>query len=532
MNIPLINAILSYLRGDGAVILPEIELVLFGLGILVIDFWIEQKEKYWNAGLALAGTIFSSFTLWKLRGAIAAKGELAGFHDSVLVDPFFLFFATLFLAATALVILLSVKYLDVEKEQEGEYYALLLFACVGMMLMASGVDLIVMFLGLETMALSFYVLTGFLRREKRSNEAALKYVLLGAFSSGILAYGFSILYGLSGATNIGTITAVLAQRDRLVHVVALSHLPGVQGEQMRQLLQRNLPIAVNFDPFVLQLLPILAFVLVSVGLFFKVAAAPFHQWAPDVYEGAPTPIAAYVSVASKTASFALLLRLFLSVFSPSQKVSQEQWMYLIAGVAVASLTWGNLAALTQTNVKRLLAYSSISHVGFILLGLVAGNGTALTGISYYLFAYVFMTAGAFAVIIVLRQKGLIGEELEDLNGLYQRSPASALLLLIFMLSLAGIPPTAGFMGKYFIFLSLIETHHPVLAVFAVLYIVPALYYYFRIVVHAWLKQPGEAPRPLMTSAQAVALGVAVFVTLAAGLYPEPFTRFAQYAFGQ
>jgi NADH-quinone oxidoreductase subunit N len=532
MNIPLINAILSYLRGDGAVILPEIELVLFGLGILVIDFWIEQKEKYWNAGLALAGTIFSSFTLWKLHGAIAAKGELAGFHDSVLVDPFFLFFATLFLAATALVILLSVKYLDVEKEQEGEYYALLLFACVGMMLMASGVDLIVMFLGLETMALSFYVLTGFLRREKRSNEAALKYVLLGAFSSGILAYGFSILYGLSGATNISTITAVLAQRDRLVHVVALSHLPGVQGEQMRQLLQRNLPIALNFDPFVLQLLPILAFVLVAVGLFFKVAAAPFHQWAPDVYEGAPTPIAAYVSVASKTASFALLLRLFLSVFSPSQKVSQEQWMYLIAGVAVASLTWGNLAALTQTNVKRLLAYSSISHVGFILLGLVAGNGTALTGISYYLFAYVFMTAGAFAVIIVLRQKGLIGEELEDLNGLYQRSPASALLLLIFMLSLAGIPPTAGFMGKYFIFLSLIETHHPVLAVFAVLYIVPALYYYFRIVVHAWLKQPGEAPRPLMTSAQAVALGVAVFVTLAAGLYPEPFTRFAQYAFGQ
>jgi len=532
MNIPFINAIRSYLQGDGAAILPEMELVLFGLGILLIDFWIERKEKYWNAGLALAGTIFSAFTIWKLRGAVAARGDFAGFHDSVLVDPFFLFFATLFLAATALVILLSVQYLEIEREQEGEYYVLLLFACVGMMLMASGIDLIVMFLGLETMALSFYVLTGFLRRDKRSNEAALKYVLLGAFSSGILAYGFSIFYGLSGATNIGTITAALAQRDKLVHAVALSQLPGAQGEQMRLLLQRNLPLALNFDPFVLQLLPILAFVLVAVGLFFKVAAVPFHQWAPDVYEGAPTPIAAYVSVASKTASFALLLRLFLSVFSPSQKASQEQWMYLIAGVAVASLTWGNLAALTQTNVKRLLAYSSISHVGYILLGLVAGNGTALTGISFYLFAYVFMTAGAFAVIIVLRQKGLIGEELEDLNGLYQRSPAAALLLLIFMLSLAGIPPTAGFMGKYFIFLSLIETHHPVLAVFAVLYIVPALYYYFRIVVHAWLKQPGEAPRPVITSAQAVALGVAAFVTLAAGLYPEPFTRLAQYAFGQ
>src|ERR1700674_900682 len=528
MNIPFINAIRSYLQGDGAAILPEMELVLFGLGILLIDFWIERKEKYWNAGLALAGTIFSAFTIWKLRGAVAARGDFAGFHDSGLVDPFFLFFATLFLAATALVILLSVQYLEIEREQEGEYYVLLLFACVGMMLMASGIDLIVMFLGLETMALSFYVLTGFLRREKRSNEAALKYVLLGAFSSGILAYGFSLLYGLSGATNIGRIGAALGQRNDLVRAIVLSHQPGAAGEQMRQLLQARLPMALQFDPFLFQVLPLLAFVLVAVGLFFKVAAVPFHQWAPDVYEGAPTPIAAYVSVASKTASFALLLRLFLIVFS----ASQAEWMYLMAGAAVASLTWGNLAALTQTHVKRLLAYSSISHVGYILLGLVAGNETALTGIAYYLFAYVFMTAGAFAVVIILRQKGLIGEELEDLNGLYQRSPAAALLLLIFMLSLAGIPPTAGFMGKYFIFLSLIETHHPVLAVFAVLYIVPALYYYFRIVVHAWLKQPGEAPRPSMTSAQAVALGVAVFVTLAAGLYPEPFTRFAQYAFGQ
>src|SRR5436853_2253926 len=279
------------------------------------------------------------------------------------------------------------------------------------------------------MALSFYVLTGFLRREKRSNEAALKYVLLGAFSSGILAYGFSILYGLSGATSLGSITSALARRENLVHVVALSRLPGVQGQQMHDLLARQLPIALNFDPLTLQLLPILAFVLVAVGLFFKIAAVPFHQWAPDVYEGAPTPVTAYVSVASKTASFALLLRLFTSVFARSH----ETWIYLIAGIAVASLTWGNLAALTQTNVKRLLAYSSISHVGYILLGLVAWNKTAFTGIAFYLLSYVFMTAGAFAVIIVLRQKGIIGEELDDLNGLYQRSPAAAVLLLIFML---------------------------------------------------------------------------------------------------
>jgi NADH-quinone oxidoreductase subunit N len=354
------------------------------------------------------------------------------------------------------------------------------------------------------MALSFYILTGFLRRDKRSNEAALKYVLLGAFSSGILAYGFSLLYGLSAfagsemhpSTNLWQIGAALDSRLRTA-------------------------IGTGSADW----LAILAFVTILAGLFFKVAAVPFHQWAPDVYEGAPTPVTTYVSVASKTASFAFLLRLIF-VF----RSTHEVWLYLVAGIAVASLTWGNLAALTQTNVKRLLAYSSISHVGYVLLGLVAGNSTALTGIGFYLLAYVFMTAGAFAVLVVLRQKGLIGEELEELNGLYHRSPAAAVLLLIFMLSLAGIPPTAGFMGKYFIFLSLIETHHPVLAVFAVLYIVPALYYYFRIVVHAWLKQPGEAPRPVMTSAQAVALGIAVFVTLAAGLYPEPFTRLAHYAF--
>ncbi len=380
MNVTFINAIRSYLSGEGAVILPEIELLLFGLGILLIDFWIEQKEKYLNAGLALAGTLFSAFTLWRLRGAVAARGAFLGFHQSAIIDSFFIFFGALFLAATALVILLSVKYLEIEKEQEGEYYALLLFACIGMMFMASGVDLIVMFLGLETMALSFYVLTGFLRREKRSNEAALKYVLLGAFSSAILAYGFSLLYGLSAfsqsqmrpSTNIGQIGAALENRLRMS--------------------------IGNGSP---DWLAILAFVAVLAGLFFKIGAVPFHQWAPDVYEGAPTPISAYVSVASKTASFALLLRLMF-VFGSTHVA----WMYLVAGVAVASLTWGNLAALTQTNVKRLLAYSSISHVGYILLGLVAGNNTAFTGIAFYLFAYVFMTAGAFAVVIVLRQKGL------------------------------------------------------------------------------------------------------------------------------
>src|SRR5580704_4090444 len=258
MNIPLIDAIRSYLQGDGAAILPEMELTLFGLGILLIGFSAKESEennwlwklifKDFYAKTAFVGTLFSAFTLWRLRGQVAMRGDLVGFHETVMVDGFFLFFAALFLAATALVILLSVKYLEIEREEEGEYYALLLFACVGMMLMASGFDLIVMFLGLETMALSFYVLTGFLRRDKRSNEAALKYVLLGAFSSGILAYGFSLLYGLSASTNIGAVGAALGQRNQLVHVIALSQQPGAEGERVRQLLQVQFPLALHFDP--------------------------------------------------------------------------------------------------------------------------------------------------------------------------------------------------------------------------------------------------------------------------------------------
>src|SRR5260221_4775599 len=288
MSAPFINSIVSYLRGDGSVILPQMELTLFGLAILIMGSSIDESaEENWFMRLlfkdffakaAFVGTVFSAFTLWKLRATVAARGEFAGFHESVVVDPFFLFFGTLFLAATALVILLSVKYLEIEKEQEGAYYALLLFACVGMMFMASGVDLIVMFLGLETMALSFYVLTGFLRREKRSNEAALKYVLLGAFSSGILAYGFSLIYGLSGTTSIRNIQAAFDARSNLARVIQFSHLTGGMGDQARQILAERYPAALQIDPSLLHQAPIFlaaAFVLVAVGLFFKIAAVPF-----------------------------------------------------------------------------------------------------------------------------------------------------------------------------------------------------------------------------------------------------------------
>jgi NADH-quinone oxidoreductase subunit N len=508
-----LNSLINYIHGDGLAVLPQMELLLFALGILIFDSLLTKKEKHFNGYLALAGVIASGLGVYMqvqrynvIRLDPAGSLGLLGFHDTVLVDGFSIVFAILFLVAAALVILLAIRYMDLERDQEGEFYALILFACIGMMFMASGIDLVVLFLGLETMSLSLYVLSGFLRANKRSNEAAMKYFVLGGFSTGILAYGFSLLYGTTASTNIFQVGDMLDRRLRF----ALAH---------------------NFvDWFV-----VLAFVTVAAGLFFRIAAVPFHQWAPDVYEGAPTPIAAYVSVASKTASFALLLRLMFNVFGGSHAT----WQFLIAGVAIASLIWGNLAALTQNNLKRLLAYSSISHVGYILLGLVAWDrdlgmqsDTALTGIFYYLIVYGFMTLGAFAIVIVMRQQGLVGDTLDDLDGLYQRNSAAAVLLLIFMLSLAGIPPTAGFMGKYFIFLALIETHHPILAVFAVLSTVPALYYYLRVVVHAWMRSPGDAPVPHFTHAQAVTLGVALFVTVAAGLYPEPFTRLARYAFGQ
>jgi NADH-quinone oxidoreductase subunit N len=492
---------------DFFMILPEVELALFGLAILLLDYLLGVKEKAFNAVVAMFGVGFSAYSLFRLYKL--GPDAIGGFSGSVIVDPFFLFFSMIFLLATALVILISVRYLQIEEEHHGEYYALLLFATVGMMFMAGGYDLIIQFIGLETMAISFYILTGFLRHQRRSNEAAVKYLLLGAFSSGLLAYGFSLLYGISAMADLSGPGGLPLQ------------VPRTNLDVVRTALALRGPT---------DLLVMLAIVTTSAGLFFKVAAVPFHMWAPDVYEGAPTSISAFVSVASKTASFALLLRLFLYAFWPVR----ADWVQIIGVVAILSLTIGNLAAITQSNVKRLLAYSSISHVGYILLGLVAalsgdGNDTGLKGIAFYLFVYAFMTIGAFTIVIVLRRQGLIGDEIEDMNGLIQRSPTAAVLLLIFMLSLAGIPPLAGFVGKYYILLSLVQTQHYYLALFAALYIVPGLYYYFRIVAHAWLREPANDIRPRATAGQSVALAVMCAVTVIAGVYPEPFIRMATYS---
>lgn len=487
---------MSFLNQDLLYIRPQLLLALFGIGILLTDFVIQPSEKYLNAGMAMLGVLFSASSVWQLHHDAGGDAAKVAFSQSIVLDDFSVFFCIIFLAAAAMAILLSVRYFEIEHEQHGEYYALILFATTGMMFMVEGADLIVQFIALETMAISFYVLAGFLRHNRRSNEAALKYLLLGAFSSGILAYGFSILYGLTGSTSLGVIMSKLQE-------LADSHAPG-------------------FAPLLM-----LALVTTAAGLLFKVAAVPFHQWAPDVYEGAPTPVTAFLSVASKAASFGLLVRLFATVFWPAR----EEWVWLMGAVAVASMTVGNLAALTQNNVKRLLAYSSISHAGYLLLGLVAfatgsGNETGLRAIAFYLFAYAFMNMGAFAVVIILRRKGLIGDTLDDLNGLITRSPVSAVLLLIFMLSLAGIPPTAGFIGKYYIFLALIQTGHYYLAIFAAIYVVPALYYYFRLIVHAFLQDSTDVVPTVVTLGQKIAIATAGIVVLVVGLFPEPIIKLA------
>jgi NADH-quinone oxidoreductase subunit N len=489
---------MDQLSGDFSLILPQAMLVFFGLAVLVTDFLLTPRQKSWNSLTAMLGLVLSGAALWMWRNE--ASRSIYAFSNSIVIDPFFIFFGFLFLASTALVILLSVSYMEIEQEQHGEYYALMLFATVGMMFLACGNDLIVLFIGLETMALSFYVLTGFLRRNRRSNEAALKYLLMGAFSSGILAYGFSILYGIAGSTNLQVIAARVAERN----------VNGPRGD----------------------LLTFLALSTVAAGVFFKIAAVPFHQWAPDVYEGAPTSISAYVSVASKAASFALLLRLFLTVFWP---VSID-WVGIVSTVAVLSLTIGALAAITQSNVKRMLAYSSIAQVGYILLGLVASvnkdgslNQRGLQAIAFYLLTYAFFNTGAFAIVIILRRKGMIGDEVDDLNGLIQRNPTAAILMLIFLISLAGIPPTAGFVAKLMVFWALIETGHPVLAVISVAYILPAVYYYFRLVAAMWVRESTDSVRVVISPAQMFALAAMTIVTLAAGLFPEQFLRFASYS---
>src|SRR5271166_713641 len=484
---------------DYRLMLPMVELTIFALGILLIDLMIPRGWKWINAVGAFAGVLFSAVCVWQIQSTLPPRG-LLGFSSSLLVDRFAIYFWYLFLAGTAIAIVGSVHYLDVEDEHHGEYYALMLLSVVGMMCMAAGVNIVLIFIGLELMAISTYILVGFLRRDRRSNEAALKYLLLGAFSSGIFAYGLSLFYGISGSTNLGVIArAVSAQNP---------HNPVI----------------------------VIALLTTMTGLLFKIAAVPFHQWAPDAYEGAPTSITGFMSVAVKAAAWAMLLRILVYGLLPLSSV----YTPVIVIVAIATMTGANFAALTQTNTKRLLAYSSIAHVGYMLLAFVAmgtskpgspGFVDGFKGILIYLMVYTFMNLGAFAVITSLRQRNVIGDEIDDMAGLYKRAPVEAVLMLLFLLSLAGIPPAAGFLGKYYIFLSLIESQHYWLAGLGVLYSLFGLYYYLKIANAALMGAPIETGRLPISLGMRCAVGVTALATLVIGVYPEPFIRSVNWSLG-
>ena len=493
---------------DYVLSLPIILLSVFAIGILLIDLLLPQEWKRLNAVTALVGLAFAGVALYTriqapysgiIRQGMLPLQFLNGFGGMVRMDTYSMFFAYLFLAGAAITILMSVRYLEIEGENHGEFYALILLSVIGMMGMAMGMDLVMLFISLELMAISTYVLVGFLRRDRRSNEASLKYLLLGAFSSGIFAYGLSLLYGLTGSTNLQVIGSTLARE-----------------------------YAKNPANPVL----VLAMLTTATGLFFKIAAVPFHQWAPDAYEGAPTSITGFMSVAGKAAAWALLLRIFLWGFMGIRPLYLPVLMF----VAIATMTGGNLAALTQTNLKRLFAYSSIAHVGYMLLGLIAGdrtspNATGVKGILFYLLVYTFMNLGVFAVITSLRRRDIIGDEIEDISGLWFKAPTEALLMMVFLLSLAGIPPLAGFYGKYFIFLSLIETGHYALASLAVVYVAVAAYYYIRVVNAMFMGTAAELVPVRISPGMKTVLAITGLATIGIGLYPDPFIRAANWSLG-
>jgi NADH-quinone oxidoreductase subunit N len=501
-------------------LMPEGILTLFACAALVLDVMLPRNRKRVVAWVSLAGVGFSLVSLGTLYFNIVSTGApRTAFFDMIVLDNYAVVFKLIFLIGAALSILLSMKYLDVEGEQRGEYYGLILFSVVGMMFMASGVDLLALFISLELMAISVYILVGYFRRDRKSNEASMKYFLLGAFSSGVLLYGISMVYGLTGSTNLAKIAAALPT------VASTSFNPfGAQSPpDMRYLL-------------------LMSMILMAAGMFFKVAAVPFHMWAPDAYEGAPTSTTAFMSVGVKAASFAMFGRLFLYGLpdlrgsiagDPASNIpGLPGWALLLGVVSAITIVWGNLGALTQNNTKRLLAYSSISHAGYTLLGLIAGNQTGYTGFIIYLFIYTIMNLGVFGCIIALRRRGIIGDRMEDLNGLMKKAPWLTVMMTIFLLSLGGIPPTAGFIGKFYLFAGLIETGNPWLvrlAILAVLMSAVALYYYIRFIRAMYIEGETEPQPVTLAPSLRIALVAAVVLVLYIGVFPQRLISLTQKA---
>ena len=482
---------------DLLTILPELLVVGAACLLLVLDPITPSVKKDGLAWMSL-GTLVLCFlvTMGNFGDRVLA------FSDLVVVDSYAVFWKLLLYGVSGLTILLSMTYLKEERIDLAEYYAFILLSLAGMMIMVSAADLLTIYLGIELMSISLYVMAGFKRFEARSIESSAKYFILGSFSSGILLYGISLLYGMTGSTRLTELAQAINDR-------------GVE------------------DPMVM-----IAMMLLIVGFGFKVAAVPFHMWTPDVYQGAPTSVTAYMAVASKAASFAAFLRVLLEGFGGVK----PNWQVLILAVCLVTVALGNIVAVVQTNVKRMLAYSSIAHAGYALIGLVvagsAANGDPLVsrGVSslmLYLAIYSFMTLGAFAIVALLRKGGLEGEELEDFTGLAKRHKGAAFLMLVFMVSLAGIPPTAGFIGKFYLFMAAVNAGMTWLAVIGLIFAAVSAFYYLRVVMVMYMREPSPAQevdtRLALTPATTVVLACAIAGVVFLGIYPGPLVSVTNFA---
>jgi NADH-quinone oxidoreductase subunit N len=463
---------------------PELSLVGFALIVILLDLFVERKGVL--AVVSLLGIIVSGgFTL-----AIWGGSPQAIFNNMLAVDNFALFFKLLFLGIAALVILTSTDYVAKFARFQGEYYALVLLSTLGMMLMAATAELISLFIALELTSISLYVLVGFLKDQK-STEASLKYLLLGAVASAVLLYGMALVFGVTGKTQLSEIAQA------------------IQGMSPQLLLA---------SPAL-----ILGVVLMAAGFSFKIAAVPFHMWVPDVYEGAPTPITAYLSVGSKAAGFAIILRVFFSAFSLPESLSVD-WGFIFAVLAAISMTVGNITAIPQSNIKRMFGYSSIAQAGYIMVGLAtvgvspAKDILGQSGVLFFLASYALTNLGAFTAIIAISNK-LDSDLIDDFSGMIKRAPLLALGLTLCLISLIGMPPAAGFMAKFYIFSSAVQHNLLWLVIIAVINSVISAYYYLRIVKVMWLGEPASQEKVPSSGALRLALVISCFGVLVLGVIP-------------
>ncbi|GBD95620.1 NADH-quinone oxidoreductase subunit N [bacterium BMS3Abin06] len=466
-------------------LVPELTMICVGLIVILLDLIVRKKEVV--AIVGIAGTLVALYGTYKLYGFYEPQSAFSGMF---VLDGYSNFFKLIFYLNIILTICISFKYMAIEKASFGEYYALLMFATTGMMIMASAADLIVLYLGLELMALSTYILAGITRKRQRSNEAALKYFFLGAFSSAFLLYGISLTYGLTGTTNLREIASALQTLD------------------------------LNGSPIMY-----LGLIFMIVAFGFKIALAPFHMWAPDVYEGAPTSITAFMSVGPKAAGFAVLGRVLFGAFAGMQ----VQWASILIPMAVLTMAVGSIIALAQTNIKRMLAYSSIAHAGYMLLGVITGTTGGLMSTVNYLAIYLFMNIGAFAIVIMLRREGFQGENIEDYMGLSKSHPLASALMLIFMFSLAGIPPTAGFIGKFYVFMEVIKAGYVYLAIIAVAFSAISAFFYLRVVMYIYMKDPKEEVVLTRSPSMSIALAVTAMMVLILGIFPSFLLNLVRYS---